>query len=922
MIPWFKNVIPHKDIKDGNLDESVFAANLADVAAGRGPAVYTDAKAFFTKTYFTSGIKTICKRVVKGLAGDTDAGDRSISLQTGFGGGKTHSLITLYHIAKQGQKLNKADGTKELLKETGEIKFKSANVAVFTNTTCDPVQGRKVGKLTIRTLWGELAYQLGGEEAYDLIKQNDQDRISPKGVFRSVLEKCQPAMILIDELADYCSAAAGVMVGKTTLADQTISFMQELSEAVTSTSNCVLVATLPASAQEVASSENGATILNALSQRMTRVSADTQPVSDEEIFEVIRRRLFESTGKDEVIDKVVMDYTMHYETLRTEIPTYAIKTEYKEKLRKSYPFHPELIEMFHIRWASNNDFQRTRGVLRLLASIVNDLWQRQHSLTGSVSMIHTSDVHFSNLDALSSQLKKLYGNGYDAVISADVSGTGSNAFRIDDDVKEYGSHNLTQGIAATILLGSFGSISGNKGLSREDIKLCVVRPDSFNHNSINGALDRLEGVAHYLYYSTTGVTSKRYWFHTQPNINILVNQAKSDVDTSDVHNEIIRRLNTKRNSINRFEALVAPGNDLPEQQHKPALIIMHPKYQAQGSDTPSSLASVIREIATKKGYAERIYRNTMLFLVCSELGYTRLQKDVTDYLACTAIKEQYQSQLEKDQKDDLSKKLEQASQAVDRSIANAYNVVYKHVAAQDNLPRLDIKQFKDNIDAQVNVNVFDALKSEEWLLESVGIGLLRKNNLIPSIDKPIKVKDVYEAFLRYDDKPVITGKSAVQDSLVRYCYEGEFAIASGEQGAFTKVYYKEKPAYFEVTEGNYWLVDRSLYKPVEPTTANEPGDTTTTDNTTTENTVPLPKPEPAAGTKAFKGVKVSGKVDVSNYSQVFTSFINPLINNDVEIFIEIRAKAKSSVPINENTNNYKIPKESAKQLGLNFEEEV
>src|SRR5690606_7959809 len=141
----------------------------------------------------------------------------------------------------------------------------------------------------------------------------------------------------------------------------------------------------------------------------------------------------------------------------------------KEKLRKSYPFHPELIDVFRVRWASNHEFQRTRGVLRLLASIVSDLWRRQHSLPGTNFLIHTSDVYLENLDALTGQLKKLYGNGYDAVISADVSGSSSNAHKIDDEKPEYGQHNLTKGIAATILLNSFGSDGPNKGTGIADI---------------------------------------------------------------------------------------------------------------------------------------------------------------------------------------------------------------------------------------------------------------------------------------------------------------------------------------------------------------------------------------------------------------------------------------------------------------------
>ncbi len=311
LIPWFHNVKPHMDIRQGNLDESVFAANLAEVALGNGREIYQNPITFFSKTFFTLGLKTVARRVIKGLNGQEDAENRVISLQTGFGGGKTHTLISLYHIARMGDKALKSDYTKTLIEFTGEPKFSQANIAVFTNTTNDPTQGRNIDGINIKTFWGEIAFQLGGKEAYSIIKANDENRTSPKGLFKKVLEKTKPALILIDELADYCVAASGIQVGASSLADQTISFIQELSEAVSGTNNCVMVATLPASDSEVANSAQASQILTSLTNRLTRVGADTKPVADEEIFEVIRWRLFENLGNQDRLKKLLM-HIPHY----------------------------------------------------------------------------------------------------------------------------------------------------------------------------------------------------------------------------------------------------------------------------------------------------------------------------------------------------------------------------------------------------------------------------------------------------------------------------------------------------------------------------------------------------------------------------------------------------------------------------------
>ena len=269
LVPWFKNVTPHLDIRQGNLDESVFAANLAEVALGHGREVYQNPSVFFSKTFFTEGLKNIAKRVIKGLNGNEDAENRVISLQTGFGGGKTHTLISLYHIAKSGKKLGNLLHTQSLLDYIGKPDFDNASIAIFTNRTNDPTQGRKTEDgLTIRTLWGELAYQLAGKAGFEIVRPNDENRTAPKGLFKEVLKKTNSALILIDELADYCVAASGVPVGASTLSDQTISFIQELSETVASMNKCVVVATLPASIEEVANSAQASQILNSLSNRL------------------------------------------------------------------------------------------------------------------------------------------------------------------------------------------------------------------------------------------------------------------------------------------------------------------------------------------------------------------------------------------------------------------------------------------------------------------------------------------------------------------------------------------------------------------------------------------------------------------------------------------------------------------------------
>ena len=925
--PWFRVVVPHMDIKIGRLDESIFAADLAEVSLGNGREIYNNPVVFFSKTFFTAGLKSIAKTVIKGLNGQEDAENRVMSLQTGFGGGKTHTLISLFHICKWGRQSMNSAYVSELLKYTGVPEFESANIAVFTNKTNDVANGRLTGDgILINTLWGELAYQLGGAEAYEIVRKNDEQLISPAGIFKKVLEQTKPALILIDELADYCLKASARKTGNSNLADQTISFMQELTEAVAGTNNCVAVITLPASPQEVGNTPEAQNILNTLQKRVIRVGADTQPVADEEIYEVIRRRLFENIGDQAVIEATASRYLQLYQQFSTELPTIATRTEYKQKIIKSYPFHPELIDIFKVRWASHHDFQRTRGVLRLMASIVSDLWKRQNSLPGSNLLIHSGDINLQNLDAITGQIKRLYGNGYDAVISADVAGSTSNAYKVDSNKTEYGQWNLTKSIASVILMNSFGSDGANKGVSISDIKLNLLSPEGFNHNSINGAIDELEAIAYYLYYAQTGLAGKRYWFHTKANINILINQAKSDVKREDVNAEIIRRIKEHERYIQLFNVLIDPTTDIPEQM-KPTLVILSPKYTANPDTVNGTTKPVIERLATKKGNSERIYRNTMLFLLCSEIGIAKLQSDITEYLACQKINSDYAGQLERDQKEEIRRRIENASKQATGSLVIAYSIVAKH-SAKNGVDHIVIKQFKDSLDVQINNHIIAELKEEEWLLESVGLGTLRSNNLLPTPDQSLRVKDVYEAFLRFDDKPMITGIDAVANSLQKYCMNGEFCVATGDGTKFTRFYFQENIRFFDVTDITYWLVDKSM-KPapkqeevttIPPTSENiQTGTSVVSQPTSASETITEPENE----VRSFKSIIVSGSVPLERYTELFNYFITPFAMNGNKIEIEVNFKIKSSTgsPIDESKPQYKSAKEAAKQLGLRFEEE-
>ena len=915
---WYNVVVPQNDIRNGVLDESIFAANIEEVATGTAPVVYQDIRYFFECTYVTDGIKELIRRVVQALNGK-ESQNRVISLQTGFGGGKTHSLISLYHVVKDSPVFRDLGVAQTILEPEDMPQFNNAKVAVFTQNTVNVVDGHQVADgIITHTLWGELAWQLGGREAYELVRNDDTQMIAPNAQkFKTILEKASPALILIDELADYCNKASGKIVGSGTLFTQTNSFIQALTEVVSSVPKTVLICTLPASAREVASSEIGQEILSSLETRVIRVGSSVKPVDDEEIYEVVRRRLFDRITNQEIIEQVARKYKDMYHNRRDALPNEADRVAYVERIKKAYPFHPELIDLFRVRWGSDSRFQRTRGVLRLLASIVKDLWQRKSSLVGTQALIQTSDVLLENLPTLQSQITSLMGAQWDSVMHADVIGTISNAYKIDEKNvgSNIGDYHLATAVTTTVLMASIGS-SSQKGLSLKQLKLCLLKPDAFQHNDIDSAVFQLENVVHYMYRSSIG-GEQSYWFQSKPNINILINQAKGDVKDDEINAEVLQMIKQSVMTISKVKVLVDPSGDVPEQKQL-TFVVMHPKYTvAAGGNVSRTAELAIKQMAQMKGSSQRVYRNTMIYLLCSEAGKAALSMKLREYLACDKIIKEYGGQLDPEQRKDVADRKKVSVDAAKEQLIHAYNTVVK--CERDTLKTQEIISFASEFAAQISVNTLQELHDNGWVLRKIGLNIINRNGLMPTVEKPVKVNDVYEAFLRFDDKPMILNAEAITDTVNRYCEEGMWNVGTGAGEPYSRIYHNERVTFLNPQEDGYWLLDPSVMP--KPAAGGGPSPEPTPGPSPTPTPSPEPGPEPTPATKTYKKVTISGSVPIENYSQLFSSFVNTLKNNHLKIEVKFTASNSPTNPLTDNSPIVKSVKESASQLGLDFEVE-
>ncbi len=480
--------VPHKDILEGRLTMDIFAADLWEVHQGRGPDEYTDADNFFQKTYLTQGLENLLGIVEKRLKGK--GGDPVIQIQTPFGGGKTHALIAMYHKAKQWQ----------------------AKTVVIVGTAMSKDD----------TLWGLIEKQLTGKIT------NFSDNVSPgREKFRQLLVKHTPVLILMDEVLEYATKAAGVKVEKSTLAAQSIAFMQELTEMASSLDTVSLVVTLPSSIME--HYDEGA---ETLYQQLQKVAGRTEkiytPVQENEITHIIRRRLF-STCKDDEARALVQDFIAYAERDGI-LPADMQPSEYRDKFLASYPFMPEVIDVLYHRWGSFPTFQRTRGVLRLLALVIHALKDK------NIPYISLADFNLG-VQEIRQELLKYIGQEYDSIVAADITSKTAGAKKVDDSLGDANRGlNLGTRTATAIFLYSFSG-GLEKGASSGELKRAAA---TIGHPAsvISEALEQLKNKLFYLQNP-----ADKYFFNNQPNLNrILLTKIENikDKELVDLEKELLK----------------------------------------------------------------------------------------------------------------------------------------------------------------------------------------------------------------------------------------------------------------------------------------------------------------------------------------------------------------------------------------------
>ena len=799
LFSWKANgVIPHDDILQGNLELATYAADLWGVARNdpNTPPVYRDPQQFYAQTYLTTALRQLLADVLGVMAGGH--GDRVLQLRTPFGGGKTHSLIALFHAAKH--RVSLADTLRDL-PDPGECAVAAVQCEKF-----DVLKGRKVGDLHIRTLWGEIAYQLAEEVGYAYVEESDQRGTAPGGDTIAALLRDigKPALILLDEVLNHVEAAQTVTVGNSTLGRQIMLFLKNLTEEVKDSPHAALVYSLQASAGEAAGAAN---LLAELDHLVSRVDAKREPVTGSEVVSVVQRRLFKDLGDEQVMQQVATAYAESYRRMQQAAGGQSTDDQHRvaqeadrmaDRIRNSYPFHPDLLDLMYHRWGSLPSYQRTRGALQFLACVVFDLWNYGRDLQ---PLIGPGDVPLeadNTRNAFFTQVGER--EHYNSVLAADVTGTEARCKIVDarmaSDSPALQGYRVGTRLATSAMLYSFGARDGEeRGVPEAELLKSALVP-GLDRLSLTTALNDLRQQLLYLHY-----TGRRYRFETVPNLNKLIDEETRRFSSEDVLNRVKAALTEALQ--NASGAIIWPENSARVNDRIPRLQIAYmPLNWSSLSD--DELDQELTKWLEYCGVTRREYKNGVAFAIPSYMTADNAQKHALDVLAIESlIRDRRRFGFNDEQRQELESRRADAL----RSLSTSANALYEKVSVPSAVRGESTPYTWDTLDLQnrgeasIQQRVVAALIEKYQLFETVtadklvALTYLSERQIVP-LDQV--VKEFYSSL----DFPRLVDADLLRDAIARG--------TSGGKLAYTAVYQQDDEGLYYFPKPDLVYVDRSL----------------------------------------------------------------------------------------------------------------
>ena len=946
-LPGWRDVIePHPDVAQGRYKNAEFAADLAQVARGEGAYEYRDPVEFFARTYITEGMAGLLTQALKRVSGKD--GEPVIQLKTAFGGGKTHSMLALYHLLRGKISVDKVSAAKPILATVGISSLPRVNVAVLVGTALDPSKSRRpnnVPGITINTLWGELAAQLaesaGNLKLYDYVKEADKKGVSPGSeALKNLFDACAPCLILIDELVAYAKKIYGVSGLPAGSFDNLISFIQEITEATRASKNSLVVASIPESDIEIGG-EAGKRALETIEHTFGRMEAIWKPVAASEGFEVVRRRLFLNCKNPAARDQVCGQFSEMYTENSADFPISARELEYKRRLISCYPIHPEIFDRLYEDWATLERFQKTRGVLRLMAAVVHDLWMNNDAglmiMPGSISMDNPN---------VRDELTRHLPENWNALVDSQVDGKNSDPYQKDQNNIRYGKALACRRLARTILLGSAPSVREQavRGIEASRIRLGVIQPGE-NISVFNDALGTLQTALAYLY---TNPSNDRFWYDTRPTLRKTVEDRASQIPNTDVEYEIETRLRTIRKEAPFAGVHICPNSslDVPDDQSA-RLVIIQPEDVYKASADRNDAITAAENILNNRGQSPRIYRNMLAFIAPDAEVVLSLKNEVKRFLAWKSVKEDSEDlNLDAAQNRETANNLTRSNETVELRIKEAYSwllvpYIDRNVDMKTILwDRIRITGGNESIVAKAAKKM---MQNEALITKwAPALLLMELDNILWKETDNISIKTLWDYLCTYCYLPRLSSYEVLEEAVRNGLNSPEyFALAEGAiDGRYLGLRFNQ---YVGVIERHCILVKAVIAKAQIEQEAKEKAKAesqagTTTGTTDGSSTVPVQPdgkenpPEyqtgtqpPASGTQPeseqpknrrfFMSATLDNtriNRDVSKLVDEIISHLTTLNGSKVEISLEVNAEIQDGVPaptvrtVTENCRTLKV----------------
>jgi len=784
--PWREVITPHHDVAVGQYQQAEFAADLWQVYLGEGSPEYQNPTEFFRRTYLTESLKNLLIGAIRRLA--TNTGDPVIQLQTNFGGGKTHSMLALYHLFS-GVNPGELVGIDEVMRTAGVSRLPEVNRVILVGNRISPGQPSiKPDGTTVHTLWGELAWQLGGKAAYNRIALDDQNATSPGDALRILFNEYGPCLVLIDEWVAYARQLHGDRDLPGGDFETHFSFAQALTESAKLAKNCLLVISLPASDDtgsphtladnaEVGG-EQGREALIRLRNVVGRLESSWRPATAEESFEIVRRRLFEPLGdashfKDR--DTVTRAFSNFYMAQQQEFPPECRTVEYEKRLRAAYPIHPEVFDRLYGDWSTLLKFQRTRGVLRLMAAVIHSLWEKGDRNP----LIMPANIPVDD-PRVQSEMTRYLSDNWVPIIEKEVDGPDSLPLKIDSEVPNLGKFAATRRVARTIYLGSAPiTDAAHHGIEDRRIKLGSVMPGE-SPTVFGDALRRLASSATYLFQD-----GSHFWYSTQPTVTKLAEDRAEQLshDPDAVVQEIETRMRAdlrQKGDFSRIHTFPHGGQDVPDDLDTRLVVLGIDYPYSKDSDSPGMEEA--KRILESRGNSPRLYRNTLAFLVADKGRLQDLDEAVRKFLAWKSIISQ------KDQLNLSPFQVRQAEQqlaASDATVTARVPETYQWllVPDQQQSPQAAIVWQSIKISGQepLAARASKKLRNEELLILSYAPTRLRMDlDRIPLWRGDcVSIKQLAEDYARYTYLPRL-----VSPSVLLECVRNGVSLLTWERDSF------------------------------------------------------------------------------------------------------------------------------------------